>query len=72
MITIKCPETGKENYLSNEDVYRIIDGIHAQMQNYNRAIELCPETNVIDQIKRAKNELQRISSTILGLLPDNA
>lgn len=71
MIIVKCPETGNENFLSNDDVYKIIDGIHAQMANYNKALELCPDNNVQEQIKRAKMDLKRISSIILGLLPDN-
>ena len=71
MIKINCPETGRENYLSNEDVLKMSDCILAQLANYNKAMDLCPEANVLDQIKRAKNELQRINTTLLRLLPED-
>lgn len=71
MVTINCPETGRENYLSSEDIIKISDCILAQMANYNRAMDLCPDNNVRDQIKRAKSELKRINDVILGVLPED-
>lgn len=71
MVTINCPETGRENYLSNEDVLKLSDCILAQLANYNKAMDLCPEANVLDQIKMVKSELQRINTTLLRLLPED-
>lgn len=71
MVLLKCNETGRFNWLSNEEVFRLSDCVLAQMESYNKALDLCTDKEVKESIQRAKKRLQHLNTVLMRLLPED-
>lgn len=71
MVIIKSQETGRFNWLSNEEIFRLSDCVLAQMESYNKVLDVCPDKDVKESIQRAKSRLQHLNSVLMRILPDD-